>query len=126
MSTHYDFPSRKREAIKILAFTEGPSMTVQSHKDETDINKIVARFHRTGEMPPSTKTPQYADISSIQQLDATTALETARDTISQVKTDLHQHTQKLKEQQQQQEHDALVEKIKKDLQTPPPEPKPAP
>lgn len=44
----------------------GESMTHQSHKDLCDVNAIVKRFDRTGELPPATREAQYADVSSLQ------------------------------------------------------------
>lgn len=44
------------------------SRTIQSYRDATDINNIVAHFHRTGEFPftaVSRQVPQYADVSEI-------------------------------------------------------------
>lgn len=43
----------------------GDSATEQSHKDLTDINNIVQRFQRTGELPPQ-REGQYADVTPLQ------------------------------------------------------------
>lgn len=45
----------------------GPSMTQQSHYDQTDVNAIVARFKRDGYMPPGDVEPQYGDVSELNQ-----------------------------------------------------------
>lgn len=124
MSHTFDIEKRKRASIKVLTFTPGPSLTIGSAADETDINKIVARFNRTGEMPADRRAhAQYGDISSIQQKDATTAISDARATIQQVRSDVLTHRQKQIQIQKQKQHDELVEQIKKDLLNPP-EPKP--
>lgn len=42
--------------------TEGPSLTRQSEADECDINKIMERFDRTGQLPTVIKAPgTYGD-----------------------------------------------------------------
>lgn len=40
---------------------EDESLTVQSQKDEADINIIVERFGITGQLPQGLRVPQYAD-----------------------------------------------------------------
>ena len=40
--------------------------TDQSQGNDTDVNKIVARFARTGELPPARGEPQYADVTGLQ------------------------------------------------------------
>lgn len=41
--------------------TEGQSLTRQSEADSCDINKIMERFDRTGQLPISMKQPQFGD-----------------------------------------------------------------
>lgn len=110
MSTTFDFSNRKREGIRVMTVTSGPSLTVQSHKDETDINKIIARFKR-GEAPLQREGAQYGDISSIQQLDSTSALNFARETIQTVRSDLAEHQKQQHQEQQQQLEKQLKEKL---------------
>lgn len=45
---------------------EGESKTQQYHKDLTDINNIVNRYQRTGELPPAKIQGQYGDVTSLQ------------------------------------------------------------
>lgn len=53
----------KRHPIK-LEFDPDEHMTSQEFKDVTDINKIVARFETTGQLPPNLKGEgQYLDCS---------------------------------------------------------------
>lgn len=54
------------ERIRVQTIVEGESMTVRSHLDECNINKLVERFHRTGVLPPATEEPQYGDVSDLQ------------------------------------------------------------
>lgn len=50
-----------------------PSLTVQEHTLDTDINVIVQRFGLTGTMPVNHRVPQYGDYSQIH--DYRTAIE---------------------------------------------------
>lgn len=50
-----------------VSFVGHPSMTQQSHSDQTDVNAIVARFERTGQMPIGNRGQgQYADVTGLQ------------------------------------------------------------
>lgn len=40
--------------------------TDDSQGNDTDVNNIVARFARTGQLPPSTAEPFYGDVSNLQ------------------------------------------------------------
>lgn len=53
------------------------SVTDRSGGNDTDVNKIVARFSRTGHLPPSNREPQYCDVTSLQG-DLTDKLEAGR------------------------------------------------
>lgn len=53
---------RVRQSIEFFL----PTMTVNSHKDETDINNIVNRYQRTGILPPSERAPIFADVTHLQ------------------------------------------------------------
>jgi len=49
-----------------ITFT-GPGRTKQSHKNETDINQIMARFAKTGTIEfVNTQKPQFGDASGIE------------------------------------------------------------
>lgn len=39
------------------------SLTKQSFRDEVDVNNIVGKFFRSGELPPGGSEPQFADVS---------------------------------------------------------------
>ena len=48
-----------------ISFPE-PTRTMQSSKDECDINQIMKRFEKTGQLPETIKSdPQYGDFSSL-------------------------------------------------------------
>lgn len=117
MSHSYDPKSRKREGLRVKFQTTGPSMTLQSSKDEVDINNIVARFRRTGEMPQRAVQPQFADISDIQQKDPTTALNDARATITTVQTDLQTFRETQNQEKQKLYKQQLKEEILRELES---------
>lgn len=50
-------------------FTGDRGFTVQADRDEADINKIVARFNKTGQVPPTVHgQPFYGDVSEFGDL----------------------------------------------------------
>lgn len=56
------FSPRKRVQLTC----EGPGRTVQSAKDETDVNLIMKRFTATGVLPQGTfKSPMFGDVSGV-------------------------------------------------------------
>lgn len=42
------------------------SATDTSHGNHVDVNTIIARFARTGELPPARRAPQYGDVTALQ------------------------------------------------------------
>lgn len=64
-------------------FEPGSSLTQQQFKDECDINKIVANYVRTGEIPLSAlnkRAAMYADVSAVGDLmDALETVQAARE-----------------------------------------------
>lgn len=62
--SHRRWYDRERTFSMIL----GDSMTVQSEKDASDVNTIVRRFQRTGELPPNPRglEPRYEDVTGLQ------------------------------------------------------------
>ncbi|AXH76602.1 MAG: internal scaffolding protein [Microviridae sp.] len=55
----------------------GPSLTVQSQKEEADINNIVAAFGVTGQLPQGVRVPTYGDFDAVD--DYRTAIEMVRE-----------------------------------------------
>lgn len=51
---------------RVITLNGEPSMTQASHYDQTDVNAIVERFHRTGVLPTPLTQPQYADVTGLQ------------------------------------------------------------
>lgn len=71
---NYDRDKVSRETSYV---SDEPSMTVQSSKDECDINTIVKRFGLTGTMPAAMIPPSYADYEGI--FDFHTAMNAVRE-----------------------------------------------
>lgn len=66
---------RKRGAI---FFDDDPGLTEQCHRDECDINRIMANYAKTGQVPVYTsKVPQYSDFTQV--VDYQTALNLVMD-----------------------------------------------
>lgn len=58
--------TRKDGSKRVQHKTEGVSLTVQSEKDNCDINKLISKYKRTGQLPPVLKTNgQYGDFSRV-------------------------------------------------------------
>lgn len=52
--------------VREIVINDEPSNTQDSFGNDTDINTIMARFERTGILPPNTAEPQYADVVDLQ------------------------------------------------------------
>lgn len=59
----------KLPATVMTDCTGDPGFTVQADSDEADINKIIARFHKSGQLPPTLRgEPFYGDVSEFGDL----------------------------------------------------------
>lgn len=74
-------PRPRNSRLRVIATNNGESMTQQAHLDQTDVNAIVARFDRTGQLPPALRAGQYADVTGLQG-DLTERLNYAQDTLT--------------------------------------------
>lgn len=62
-------PPKKPGEFGIIDTSKDPVLTTQADRDEVDINKIVARIYKTGQMPPMLGgEPFYGDVSEISDL----------------------------------------------------------
>lgn len=52
--------------MRVPFVVTGESLTTQSHADSCDINKVMARFDRTGALPEGRQGGQYADVTHLQ------------------------------------------------------------
>lgn len=88
------------ERHRTYTIIQGVSRTTQSHKDETDVNNIVKRFQRTGELPPNPRglEGQYVDVTGLQE-----ELTNAYNKATQTTEDYHQLLAEQQQQQQQTE-----------------------
>ena len=48
-----------------IDFSKSPSMAEPQHKNECDINRIMAKFRVTGQLPVTQKVPQYGDFTAV-------------------------------------------------------------
>lgn len=53
------------KVVKVTVECKEPGVTKQSFKDECDVNKIVARFQKTGVLPEPRRQGVYADVSNV-------------------------------------------------------------
>lgn len=58
-----DYLDAKGSPIKLGTVNNEESMTQQSDKDDADINVIVSRFHKTGQMPQVQRPAMYGDFT---------------------------------------------------------------
>lgn len=64
MSLKFTGEKSPKEAVKVMAVGDG--RTKQSERDGTDINKIVARYRKTGILPATRRVqPVFADVTGI-------------------------------------------------------------
>lgn len=60
-----EMTERANGSKRVSTVFKGESKTEQSHRDKCNINSIVARFHKTGQLPPATATPHYGDFTQV-------------------------------------------------------------
>ncbi|AXH73079.1 MAG: internal scaffolding protein [Microviridae sp.] len=78
VTSYYQRPRNHLQRLKVQTVNTEPSMTDTSHGNDTDVNKIVARFERTGVLPQPTEEPQYGDCTPFAR-DLTELLNEAED-----------------------------------------------
>jgi len=99
---------RARHVTEIL----GESVTQATDGNTTDVNKIMARFTRTGILPEATREGQYADVTDLQG-DMTEILERGK----QAASDLEE----LMAEAKRRENEAISENNENATETPAPE-----
>lgn len=92
-----------------LSFEGRESKTDTSFGNDTDVNNIVARFARTGQLPPPQGQPQYADVTGLQQ-DLTTIIQKGKD--AQKELDKHQRENDKQKQKQNDENAKQAKEFK--------------
>lgn len=97
------------ERVRHQTVVEGESMTHQSHAESCDINQIIARYDRTGELPRGRNQGVYADVTQLQG-DLTERAVNAKEVIK--KADEHvRSTRRRKEEQQQLDLEAAKKEL---------------
>lgn len=64
-----------------MDFGDQESLVQQAHWDQTDVNAIVDRYHRTGILPPVQNNGVYADVTGLQG-DLTERIQKSREDIA--------------------------------------------
>jgi len=54
----------KNDRVRVATSYPTPTLTKQSFRDECDVNMIVRKFERTGELPVGPAAATYADVSN--------------------------------------------------------------
>lgn len=53
------------DRVRVQASCAGKGKTQQNHKQSVDVNHIIKRFDRTGQLPPATVQGVYGDVSDL-------------------------------------------------------------
>jgi len=68
---------------------QDPSLTVQSQRDEADINVIVRNFGITGKLPTGVRVPTYGDFTGVEDYrDALDAVRSAEESFNAMPAEL--------------------------------------
>lgn len=102
---------------RLVTQTYGDSKVQDGFGNDTDVNRIVERFTRTGFMPKAQREPQYADVTDLQE-DLTDLIAKQRETQNQIR-EVQQSIEDKK--QKQRESDAIELQKLKETQAQPPE-----
>lgn len=100
---------------RLITQTSGDSLVQAGFGNDTDVNRIIERFTRTGVLPTANSEPQYADVTGLQE-DLTDLIQKQRDTHREI-----MEVQKSIEEQKQQkrDQDAIeLENLKKQTAAP--------
>lgn len=99
--------------VRVHPLLSGESRTHQSHRDEVDINNVIARFDRNGELPNRPQTPQYADVTEFSG-DPTDLINRSRATLDTVGAFVSQReaAQAEEERKRQVDLEAEIERLR--------------
>lgn len=88
----YDAVARSDESAALSGYN-GPSLTVQSDAEATDINNIVRAFGIGAKMPDALRMPEYGDYSDIPDdyLKATMFVEDAQEQFMRIPAEVRAH-----------------------------------
>lgn len=100
VTTEKPLPRSPNSRTRYITTVEGPSATDTSHGNDTDINKIVARFDRTGQLPDGKNNGQYVDCTPFNR-DLTDLLDHAQDIQTRAKEFIEQWSPTPEEPEQQ-------------------------
>jgi len=86
------FYSRYDRSEKLAFSTSGKSRVRQSEKDTCDVNKIMERFNRTGQLPIVQRVPpQYGDARAVDFQTAQQIVKDAQDSFNKLPSKVREH-----------------------------------
>ena len=114
---------KPNERVRQVAVINDESATDDSFGNDTDINRLVERFTRTGIMPTADRPAQYADVSGLQNKGLDELIQEANKTLAelqeaQAEAD-RQETEKM--EQAKQELENKIKELEARQQEPPAE-----
>ena len=75
--------------VRVLASVGKRSLTKQSHKKETDINFLMKRYQKTGQVPASSnRRPMHGYFPAVDFMEAVSLVESAREMFSELPSDV--------------------------------------
>jgi len=87
------------ERLRVSSVPVGESMTSQSDKDAADINSIIARFKRTGDLPLAREGGQSSDVTDLQSFQTSELIVRSRSTLDDLDSQLSAADAKTKQQE---------------------------
>lgn len=86
---NYDRSQASKSAGLFFDEMSEPSLTVQSQKDEADINVLVKRFGVTGHLPQSVRAPSFGDFTGVNDFQsAMNAIREAQESFDAMPADV--------------------------------------
>ncbi len=94
--------------LRVQVVNNDPSTVVDTELEFSDINHVIERFYRTGQLPEATKQPQYGDVTGYQgDLTERYAAATETQQIAQEYADQHHKEQQVKQNQDERSTDIV-------------------
>lgn len=109
----YSTVRKPYERVRQQITFPGESKTDRSFGNDTDVNNIVARFARTGDIPQPLGNEQYCDVTGLQG-DLTEMIENSRKAISELQEQEREFNQK--EQKQNEENATKLKALEAQLE----------
>lgn len=84
---------RENGSVRVKFMCESPSLTIQSAKDDCDINKLISRYKKSGVLPPVAKgNAMYGDFSQVTDYrSALTSVMAAQEGFASLSSELRRY-----------------------------------